>query len=266
MKQQWDKLALKIDSLSLRERAMVFAGVVAAVIYLTYSGLIEPLYKRQAALTSSINDQQSQMLGIDADIAKKLLAYAIDPDTANRASLAKAKREVAELNASLLSLQTGLVAPEKMIPLLQQLLRGHDKLRLQSMKTLPVTGISQGAYLPKRKGEDKEAPPAPGSPQSTSAMVLAAAQLSGVVALPPPAGNVAAAPAPVKPDELMYRHGVEIVVQGAYADLVDYMTELEGLPTHLYWGQARLDTGVYPEATLTLTLYTLSLDQKWMTL
>jgi MSHA biogenesis protein MshJ len=154
------------------------------------------------------------------------------------------------MDASLRSLQTGLVAPEKMIPLLQQLLRGHDRLRLQSMKTLPVTGISEWGHAPGREGRD--VPPVASGQQAPGTMAPTAAHGVDTSVL--------------KPDELIYRHGVEIVVQGGYADLVAYMTELEALPTHLYWGQARLATGVYPEATLTLTLYTMSLDQKWMTL
>ncbi len=38
------------------------------------------------------------------------------------------------------------------------------------------------------------------------------------------------------------------------------------MPTQLFWGKAKLEVEEYPNARLTLTLYTLSLDQKWMTL
>ena len=77
-------------------------------------------------------------------------------------------------------------------------------------------------------------------------------------------GSVAGAE--VKAPELLYRHGVEIVLQGSYLDMVSYMAALEALPVQLFWGKASLDAQQYPNSRLTLTLYTLSLDQKWMKL
>jgi MSHA biogenesis protein MshJ len=59
---------------------------------------------------------------------------------------------------------------------------------------------------------------------------------------------------------------VEIVLQGSYLDMVSYMAALEALPVQLFWGKASLDAQQYPNSRLTLTLYTLSLDQKWMKL
>jgi MSHA biogenesis protein MshJ len=77
-----------------------------------------------------------------------------------------------------------------------------------------------------------------------------------------PAVAGAAAPAP----SLLYRHGVEVTVRGNYLDMVNYMEALEAMPTQLFWGRAQLEVEEYPGARLTLTLYTLSMDQKWMKL
>jgi MSHA biogenesis protein MshJ len=44
------------------------------------------------------------------------------------------------------------------------------------------------------------------------------------------------------------------------------MEALERLPVQLFWGKATLDAQEYPKARLTLTLYTLSLDTKWISL
>ena len=61
-----------------------------------------------------------------------------------------------------------------------------------------------------------------------------------------------------------YKHGVELEIQGSYADLTSYLTSLEALPWQLYWGSARLKVEEYPKATLVLTVFTLSLDRKWL--
>ncbi|MDL2353629.1 MAG: hypothetical protein QFF03_00065, partial [Pseudomonadota bacterium] len=68
------------------------------------------------------------------------------------------------------------------------------------------------------------------------------------------------------PTDLLYRHGVELTVRGNYLDMVNYMDALEAMPTQLFWGRAELHVDEYPNARLALTLYTLSLDKKWMKL
>lgn len=77
-------------------------------------------------------------------------------------------------------------------------------------------------------------------------------------------GERNAADKDVRRSGAVYRHGVEIAVEGSYAELVDYLQRLEQQPWHLYWGKTKLSAD-YPKATLTVTLYTLSLDAVWLT-
>jgi MSHA biogenesis protein MshJ len=130
-------------------------------------------------------------------------------------------------------MQKGLVPPERIAPLLESILRANGRLKLVSLKTLPVTTLNDAA-------------PQPAAPAAPAA--------------------AAAAPPVVKAPDLLYRHGVELTVRGSYLDMVDYMHALETLPTQLFWGKAQLDAEAYPNVRLTLTLYTLSLDSKWMKL
>ena len=65
-------------------------------------------------------------------------------------------------------------------------------------------------------------------------------------------------------EKQIYKHGVTITVRGSYADLVQYLTALEKLPTQMFWGVAKMDVVQYPAVELTLTLYTLSLDKTWL--
>jgi MSHA biogenesis protein MshJ len=65
----------------------------------------------------------------------------------------------------------------------------------------------------------------------------------------------------------LYRHGVEITVEGAYGDLMDYLSSLENLPgPRLLWGGVRLKVERHPTVQLSLTVYTLSLDRAWLEL
>jgi MSHA biogenesis protein MshJ len=244
MKRRWQALAKRIDALSLRERLMLLAACVAMIGFLAHAMVFKPMLARQAALRSQINAQRDSVAGIDSALAQTMLANALDPDLALRERLSGAKSDTALLLKSLRALQDGLVAPERIAPLIETILRANGRLQLLQLKTLPVSGLAG----PAPAVDAPPATPVPPTPASST-----------------PASS-ASAPAAPKPSELLYRHGVELVVRGNYLDMVDYMRALESVPTQLFWAKAQLEVEDYPNARLTLSLYTLSLDRKWMTL
>ena len=226
MKQLYLKLSARIDALTLRERGMVFGAGAAAIVFVGYHLMLSPLFAKQAGLRARIAQQQNNIGGIDAEITQKLQAFAVDPDASGRARLAAIKTDIEAMGNGLRTMQKGLVAPDRIVPLLELILKSNGRLRLLSMKTLPVSSLNDAARA---------------------------------------AAGPDAAPI-VKPSELLYRHGVELSVRGNYLDMVNYMSALEAMPTQLFWGKAQLAVEEYPNARLTLTLYTLSLDRKWMKL
>lgn len=229
---QW---ALAYDALSLRERGMLLAAGAAVVMFIFYFLLLNPLLVKRTLLTGAIAQKNMEMANIDKEIALTKTAHETDPDQDARARLVALLKETDGLRGDLRRSQHGLVAPERMVSLLENLLRQHDRLRLVSLRTLPVEPV--------------------GAPAVTSATPPVAGA-EPVAALPP-----VAAPAPV-----LHRHGVEVVVQGSYADMLAYMQALQSMPTSVFWGQAQLDAQAYPAASLTLTLHTLSTDESWMSL
>jgi MSHA biogenesis protein MshJ len=62
----------------------------------------------------------------------------------------------------------------------------------------------------------------------------------------------------------IYRHGVELTVEGRYADLLDYLRALEASPQRLLWGSLQLKVVQHPQVLLTLRLHTLSTDARWV--
>lgn len=63
----------------------------------------------------------------------------------------------------------------------------------------------------------------------------------------------------------IYKHGVQITVRGGYLELTHYLATLEKMPTQMFWGEVNLSVEKYPDAVMTLTVYTLSLDKTWLT-
>ncbi len=225
MKQTLLALRAKIDATSVRERVMVFCAAAGTIVFLLFTLMLNPLLLKQANLRAELSQQRNNITGIDAEITATVLAYANDPDKDNRAHLAALKAESAALGASLRAMQHGLIAPERVAPLLETMLKSNPRLHLIGLKTLPVSVVNEA--------------PAPDDPKAA---------------------------ATVKSLPVLYRHGVELSVRGNYLDLVNYMDALEAMPARLFWGSARLEVEEYPHARLTLTLYTLSLDQNWMKL
>jgi MSHA biogenesis protein MshJ len=236
MKQRWQVLAARIDALSQRERVMVFVAVLATLALAAQFIVLGPLQRKQEALRTRLAQQKTTIAATNVEIVRKLELARQDPDGPLRARLQAVRGETERLSADLRAMQRGLVPPERIAPLLESILRANGRLKLVGVRTLPVDPLSS--------------------------IVDAGEKAKGMTA----ATLAAAAPAAVKGPELLFRHGVELTARGSYLDMVDYMAALEALPTQLFWGRAQLDVEEYPTVRLTLTLYTLSLDEKWMKL
>ena len=74
MKEQWIKLAARIDALTLRERIMVFAASAAAIVFLLHFFALGPQLRRQDALTAQIGQQNNNIEGIDNEIRARVEA------------------------------------------------------------------------------------------------------------------------------------------------------------------------------------------------
>lgn len=222
MKQTWQKLAAKFDTLNLRERILVAVMINVALAAAINTVLLEPMARQQKKLAPVVAQQQSQAVAMDAQIKALRQTLRSDPDAAAKARLALLRRELDEIDISLGGVQKNLVAPDNMARLLEDMLNRNRNLRLVALKTLPL------APLVERK--EKEA--ADGK-----------------------------RPQQVQP---VYKHGVEITLEGGYPDLLRYLTELEGLPWRMYWASADFRVEQYPQGRLILTVYTLSLDKTWL--
>jgi MSHA biogenesis protein MshJ len=234
-KVQWQRLADRIDALSLRERALIFLAAALALIVSVNLLFIEPLLTRGQNLQQRVVREEVQIKAMRAQIEELAAASSIDPDADLRLRLESLRLQSEQASDTLQDIQSGLVPPQRMPALLQDLLRHNRAISLVAMRTLPVEtlGVADAAAV---------------SAASASAAAGERAE--------PPAGPVGA----------VYKHGVEITVQGSYLDLLRYLEGIEALPWQMFWGTADVDGKDYPTVTLTLRLYTLSLDEAWLTL
>ena len=238
MKQYWQRLETKIDAMTLRERTMAFGIAALVLITLINTVMLDPLLTQQKQYSQQVRLDQQQIAAIQAEIQLRVASHDLDPDAPSRARLQALKQQSAKLHDDLMGMQKGLVSPDKMASLLEDLLRKNGRLHLTSLKTLPVSLLNETS--------EQETPVASGKKPAVAASAQKDKQDGG------------------QPVDTIYRHGVEIVVQGSYPDMMNYLAELESMPWQLFWAKAKLNVDAYPKSSLTLTLFTLSLDKKWL--
>ena len=222
----WQRYAARFNALTLRERAMVFAAVMVAVVALGYTLAIEPQVLKQKRLAGAMLQKQSEMKAFEAQVAKLVAGRGDQAGRSDRERLTRARAELTELEARIRAEERRFTAPAQMRRVIEGLLARNRGVALEEMKTLAVDTLAAGA------------------PRSAAAAKPAAKPGLGEPAI--------------------YRHSVELTVSGSYLDLVAYARDLERLPSQLYWGALAIDAAGYPKVLMKVTVYTLSLDPAWL--
>jgi MSHA biogenesis protein MshJ len=63
-----------------------------------------------------------------------------------------------------------------------------------------------------------------------------------------------------------FLHPVEMVVEGSYSSIVQYLRALEAMPWQVHWQQLELTAGDYPVNRVRIVIGALSLSREWMNL
>jgi MSHA biogenesis protein MshJ len=227
MREQWRKLAARFDALLVRERVLVLVGLVVGVALIFDTLALQPLEARKKRLERQIAESRNSI-----KVAETVLAAQVpvtDPDDVRRSYRNALRQQLADIDQSMQGLQRGLVPPERMANLLEEMLSRSRGLQLLSLRTLPVKIIETPAAAPAGKAGDQTAKPAPKDPERT-----------------------------------VYQHSFEITLQGSYFELHDYLAQLEKLPWQMFWGRISVQTEQYPRLRATLTVQTLSLSKAWL--
>lgn len=224
MNEPWRKAVTRFDALKPRERTIVFATGAILIGWLVFFIAIDSEWTRHKRLSTSISRQQTMLAQLQTQTAELMRSAAQDPNTAGRARIEELKAQLAQFDAELRNVQQGLVSPTRMTRVLEDVLTRNSRVHLVKLKTMPVTTLI-----------DREAK-----------------------------GEPVKAATPGGADRLVYKHGIELTLEGGYLDLLDYLTRLEKLPWQMFWARTGIDASRYPRVQMTVMLYTLSLDEAWL--
>jgi MSHA biogenesis protein MshJ len=156
-------------------------------------------------------------------------ADASDPRQLSITQAGELQRQLQSIDAQLASTASGFVSSQRMIEVLNDVLDRQGRLGLVSIRNLPVSSL----IAPIERTDDS----AEG------------------------ASGAAPAPAVARPP---YVHTIELVIDGQYADILEYLAALEALPWKFRWTSFDLSTAGYPRNRVRIELSTLSLDSTWL--
>ncbi len=221
---QWQQWSAKFNARSLRERALIAAMVVAAVVLLFDTFALAPLEQQRKQLNSQLVQARTKIKV--GELVMSGGAAQTDPDAVKRRYRDELRKQIAEIDGKLQSLQKQLVPPDQVTQLLEGVLSRDRGLALISLRKLPVQQFKTSAVMSK-----------PGAkPDQPSVQV----------------------------NRSIYQHSFEIEIEGSYAELHAYLARLEKLPWQLFWGKAALNADQHPRLRLALTVHTLSLNKAWL--
>jgi MSHA biogenesis protein MshJ len=213
MKSYWADLESRFSKLTKRERSVVLLGGVGAILLLGFSVVDVSLAKYKML------DKQLIQARADTAIAKAQAQALVgqlakNPDEYARQRIAELSEQIETLDVQMQGVNRGLVPPERMAQILEEMLAHSSHVQLIKLRTLPVS------YLIEREQSG-------GGPN-------------------------------------VYKHGIEMTLQGRYLELLDYLNRLEALPWQMFWAHAHMDANDYPSVRITVTVFTLSLDKHWL--
>lgn len=226
------QLAEKVDSLTVRERAMILLGVLA-IIYFAWDGLfMRPLDIQHNRTSAQLETKRAELGGLNFQLQEAIAARQLDPDAENRAKLERLRQEIAVLDSEIRATTRQLIDPARMTEVLRTVIHQIGGLTLTNLEGLGVSPLLTADDT--RRGARATEP-------STSAESGANGDLAGA-----------------------YRHGMRIRFRGDYLNTLEYLRKLEALEWDFFWDSADFVIKQYPDGETTITIYTLSLAPDWI--
>ncbi len=230
--EQLKNIAKKIDSLSLRERAIVFIGVIAVIFTLWDSFLMTPLELEQKKTIADLNKKNAERMVLITQVQNSMKQDQIDPDAENVAKLKTLRSRLINVQADLEMSTINLVSPKDMAKILETVLHKTGGLTLNNLRSLGVTPLiaKEGTEAEEKLKNEND-----------SELKLRADNIDNA-----------------------YKHGLRIEFQGNYLTALNYLKQLEELEWGFFWDSFELNVGEYPDASSSVEIFTLSLKEEWI--
>ena len=232
---RWRSLQRRFDQRPQRERLLLIGAAAAVVLMAADSLWLSPALVRFKTTRGQQIQARSDLAGLQTEL-QALQNLGSSQARQQQSELATWRQRVREGDAALRQHEDTLVGPDRMLGLLEQMLARQGQVRVRAMRSLGRSDLLN---------------PAPGSAPDRAA--------AAGVRQPGETPQAADGSSPT-----LYRHGVELVLEGGFADLLAYLRTVEALPQRVLWGSVSLKVEQHPKSVLTLRVYTISRDRHWL--
>lgn len=225
LRHAWHQLLHRLDQRTQRERAILcFAILVIAYAIADATVLGSGFTRLQAANRSAASLRLETQQKQQQTQALGLMLQA-DPNAPYRQQQQQLEEQLRAGEERLATIESTLVQPRQALGLLRDIIKAHPGVKISSLKLLPPQAIRDDS-----------------APTSTAASAG-------------PSGEIAAT-SPV----LLWRHDIELQLDGSYLDILAYVEALERQPWRFTWPQLTIETTTpgRAHATLIVGSYTLT--------
>jgi len=141
LRKHWTALALKVDALSLRERGMILAALVAVLFFVWDRTVHASLQAGSGELSRTLAQTEAQLQAAEQAMRELEARAGVDPNAGVRERLRTLERERRALDVRKSAFEDTLIVPRRMLELLRGVLAGHDGLKLVGLRTYPATPL-----------------------------------------------------------------------------------------------------------------------------
>lgn len=138
----------RIDALNLRERALVFAGVLGVLLVFATNFLFPSLQAQQKQLESELKVKREQTRALYAQMEGMAKTAQRDTEAETRARIAELKAKLRAIEGPAAPGAQQLVTPREMVRLVREVLARNRALQLVRLENLPATAMVQTAATP----------------------------------------------------------------------------------------------------------------------
>jgi|GEM_PF-2598930 len=219
------QLVNRLEALSPRERAMALIGVPLVLVMAGELLVFGPTRAGAVEAQKQTDRQQTELKALSA-------ALAAMPAVVPLPGADQLLRQRNELQGQIDEARSIMASVSKSIDwgtVVRATVTGTPGLTLTQLKTMPAELVfSPSTVKPAAAAASRPATPA-------APRVVAAGDAISI-----------------------YRHRAELTVKGNVGSLLGYLQTLQGVPGDLHWERLQLSVAGYPQASVQLTLHTLS--------
>lgn len=158
MIRQWNWLNDKFQALSVREKWLIAGGMAVSLVLLLQTLLIDPVMEAAKRKESQLTTEQQKIQRQQGEVEILKLRLQVDPDKEIDKKLSRLSERSLALSQQLAGIVDSLITPQQMTELLETVLRGSARLKLEALESLPAEAVlpsspqQQGAEQPNSVG------------------------------------------------------------------------------------------------------------------